>query len=194
MRNKFKDLRLAVCFKVLGTLCAFSMALVGAVRLEHTYWFCAAALLLFAAADGLLEYNFVFGGTFFALGHGCLIFWMLSEYSITVTHLVVLILLLGILGYIYFRFKSSLDRKLIPPLISYGGILSVMAACAIAGGLSPEAFNTASWLMSVGGALFFISDCILIIRTASKTSGLINWIIMITYYAALLCFGAFCLL
>ena len=65
MLNKYKDLKLAVCFKVLGTLCAFCLALVAAIRLDRLAWLCSAALLVFAAADFCLEYNVTLGATLF---------------------------------------------------------------------------------------------------------------------------------
>ncbi len=47
---------MACSYKSLGTLCAFLPALVAAIRLDPHCWFCAAALLLYAVADTVLEY------------------------------------------------------------------------------------------------------------------------------------------
>lgn len=194
--NKKKDLKLAVCFKVLGTLCSFMLVLVAAIRLDHLSWLCAAALFLFAIADALLEYNWVWGGTFFALGHFCMIIWSLSKYTVSVTHLICCFVLLVALAFLFWHFRSGVNRKMMIPAMLYGTILSVMAGCCIAGGLSPEAFNSSGWLMTAGGGLFFISDCLILIRTAegAKAPSWLDTAVMITYYCALLCIGSSCLL
>ena len=44
-------------------------ALVAAVRLDPHCWLCAAAILLYAVADTVLEYNFIFGAGVFLGGH-----------------------------------------------------------------------------------------------------------------------------
>ena len=195
MYNKKKDKKLAVCFKVLGTLCAFSLALVAAIRLDRTAWLCAAAMFLFAIADALLEYNWVLGGTCFGMGHICLIFWRFSEYNITVTHVICIVLMILALIFSVYRFRALLDKKTLLPLLIYAAILSLMSGSCIAGGLSPEAFRTAGWLTAAGGALFFISDSLILIRTVlnTKAPGWISWAVMITYYCALLCIGISCL-
>lgn len=194
MLNKSRDLKLAVCFKVLGTLCAFCLALVASIRLDHVSWICTAALLIFAAADWLLEYNWILGATFFGMGHFCMIIWSLSRYSISVTHLISIVLLVLIIAFLIYKLRSGIGKKALVPIIMYGTCLAVMAGCCIAGGLSPEAFRSSGWLMATGGALFFVSDCLIALRTFSKVPSWISWVVMITYYCALLCFGISCLI
>lgn len=193
MLNKYKDLKLAVCFKVLGTLCAFCLALVAAIRLDRLAWLCSAALLVFAAADFCLEYNAVLGATLFGLGHFCMIIWSLSRYTISVTHLISIVLLGLVLAFLVYKLRSAIGKKTLIPVLMYGVCLSIMCGCCIAGGLSPEAFNTSGWLMAAGGALFFVSDCLIALRTFGKSPVWISWGVMITYYCALLCFGISCL-
>ena len=53
--------KLAASFKALGTLCAASLALTAALRLDPHYWICFAALVLHAVADYLLEFNLYWG-------------------------------------------------------------------------------------------------------------------------------------
>ena len=48
-------------------------------------------------------------------------------------------------------------------------------------------------LIACGGALFFVSDYILLHRTLYTAGKAVSWIIMITYYSAQLLFGISCL-
>ena len=78
------------------------------------------------------------------------------------------------------------------PLIAvYGTILCLASACAIA----CFTLNTLQGqLIAIGGALFFISDVMILARLLFTAGRSVDWLIMITYYAAQLLFGLSCLL
>ena len=63
--KKALHMKLAAAFKFLGTLCAASLALTAAIRLDPQYWICFAALLFHAIADWILEFNMYIGAGFF---------------------------------------------------------------------------------------------------------------------------------
>ena len=65
-----------------------------------------------------------------------------------------------------------------------------MTSCAV-GCLS--SFVLQGVLIALGGALFFISDYILLHRTLYPAGKSVSWLIMITYYAAHLLIGISCL-
>ena len=67
--KKTGKLALGCAYKSLGTLCAFTMALIAAIRLDPRCYICAGAILLYAAADYLLEFQFMLGAGFFLAGH-----------------------------------------------------------------------------------------------------------------------------
>ena len=62
---------LATTFKVLGTLCAASFALIASIRLDPRCWICFAGMMLHSAADWFLEYNVMVGAGLFLAGHIC---------------------------------------------------------------------------------------------------------------------------
>ena len=76
------------------------------------------------------------------------------------------------------------------PFSAYGIVLSVMAACAVS---CVSAGSVQGTMIAAGGALFVISDLLLLRRTVCPSGKAISWIIMITYYAAQFCFGISCI-
>ena len=188
-----KNLRfkLAAAFKVCGTLCAASFALIAAIRLDPRCWICFAALILHATADYFLEFSLYIGAGFFLAGHICYIAFFTSIFPPTAVHLICAVCLLAIMGYMFFfRWRKQIGKQL-PLFAVYGAVLSLMCACAVA---SLTGHTLQGQLIAIGGALFFLSDtmiCCRILFTAGRT---IDWAIMITYYAAQLLFGISCLL
>ena len=182
--------RLATAFKSLGTLCAASLALTAAVRLDQHCWICFAALLLHAAADYLLEYNLYVGAGFFLAGHICYICFFSILFPVSGTHLIVALCLLGITAVQFWRWREAIGKRM-PFFAVYGAALSVMAAFAIAG-LTGHILR--GQLIAAGGALFFISDAILLARLLFSSTRAADWAVMIAYYTAQLLFGAACLL
>lgn len=187
---KKKDQHLAVIFKGLGTVCAFLPALVAAIRLGNPAWLCAVSIFFCVIADVLLEYSLILGGTFFGLAHIGFIFWSLSRAQVTLLHLICLLLLAGLLTVLIVRFRKQAGKQL-PLIAAYAVCLCLMTACTVAGGFS--LVSLAGWLMAAGGALFFISDCLIGVRAFLVTGISLDPIIMILYYSGLLCTGISCL-
>ena len=97
--KKSLRLKLAVAFKVLGTLGAASLAFTAAVRLDPSCWICFAALFLHAVADGLLEYNLYIGAGVFLAGHICYLSFFSFLAPVSGVHLIVILCLLGIAAF-----------------------------------------------------------------------------------------------
>lgn len=182
--------KLANSFKVLGTLCAVSFALIAAIRLDPRCWVLFAGMVLHAAADWFLEYNLYWGGGFFLAGHICYIAFFLNLFPVSIIHLVALICLLGIAVFLFWRWRGPIGVNL-PFFGVYAFVLCVFAACAI-GGLS--AMTTQGVMIAVGGAMFFLSDTLILGRLLFSSDRTVDWAIMILYYGAQLLFGASCLL
>ena len=96
-----KNLRfkLAAAFKVCGTLCAASFALIAAIRLDSRCWICFAALILHATADYFLEFSLYIGAGFFLAGHICYIAFFTSIFPPTAVHLICAVCLLATKGH-----------------------------------------------------------------------------------------------
>lgn len=187
---KKKNRELATIFKGLGTICALMPALVAAIRFGDSAWLCAASIFFCVVADVLLEYSTVLGGTFFGLAHIGFIFWSLSRAQVALLHLICLLLLAGLLGLLIARIRKQAGKQL-PLIIAYAVCLGVMTACTVAGGFS--LVSLAGWLMAAGGALFFISDCLIGVRAFLVTRRSLDFMIMLIYYSGLLCTGISCL-
>ncbi len=182
--------KLAAAYKALGTLCAASLALIAALRLEQHCWICFAALLMHSVADYLLEFNFYIGAGFFLAGHICYIGFFASVFPVFVVHLIAVLCLLGIIAFLLWRWRILIGKR-IPLFIVYGIVLSLSCGFAIAG-LTGHTLQ--GQLMAAGGALFFISDAMLLGRLLFTASRSVDWAIMITYYSAQLLFGISCLI
>ena len=187
--KKSLRLHLAAAYKSLGTLCAFLPALIAAIRLDPACWICAAALLLYAVADYFLEFQFMLGAGFFLAGHVCSVAFFLRQAPVSAVHLVCLLLLGATSVYVFYRWRKPVSKQM-PLFAVYVASLVLMCVCAI--GCFP-AHGVAGILIAAGGALFYISDFFLFRRLLFPTDRIVNWIIMITYYAALMLFGTSCL-
>ena len=188
--KKALRLKLAVAFKVLGTLGAASFALTAAVRLDPHCWICFAALFLHAVADGILEFNLVFGAGLFLAGHVCYLSFFSSLVPVAGVHLIVTLCLLGIVLFFFWRWRKPIGKNM-PLMAVYGVVLAVTAGFAVS---CLTAHTLQGQLIAIGGALFFISDAMLLGRLLFSATHAVDWAIMITYYAAQLLFGASCLL
>ena len=184
-------LPLAAAFKSLGTVCALIPALVAALKLNSLNWIFAAAILLHAAADSLLEFWFEGGLGAFLLGHICYIIGFLKLFPLQAAHLVLAVCFLAFLGVMLYRHRTSIGKNMLPFAL-YGIVLCVMASCGIAGGAT-----TYSWkgmMIALGAALFFFSDYMLFLRLLYPNRKRSNLLIMVTYYLAQLLLGGSCLL
>ena len=183
-------LHLACCYKSLGTLCGFLMALISAIRLDPHCWMCAAAILIYAVADYVLEFNFMLGAGIFLAGHICSIAFFLNLVPVSVIHLVALLVLGGTALFVCWRWRKPIGKQMTGFLV-YGVSLTVMSCCAFGCFMLNTAMGI---LIACGGALFFISDLILLRSVLFPFGKSADWIIMLTYYSAVLLFGMSCLL
>ncbi len=182
-------LLLATGYKCTGTLCAFLLALIAGIRLDPRCYVCAAAFFLYAVADGFLEYSFMLGAGFFLVGHICGIAFFLSTASLSALHVISFLASGGMMAYVYVRWRKPIGNQM-PVFIVYG--LSLILMCSAAIGCF-SSFDLSGILFAVGGMLFLFSDCVLLRRLLFPLSAFYNWVIMSTYYAALLCIGIGCL-
>lgn len=188
--KKALHMKLAAAFKSLGTLCAASLALTAALRLDPQYWICFVALFLHAIADWILEFNMYIGTGFFIAGHICYIGFFTRLCPVAGFHLIAALCLLGIMVFLLWRWRKPIGKTMLLIAV-YGTILCLASACAIA----CFTLNTLQGqLIAIGGALFFISDVMILARLLFTAGRSVDWIIMITYYAAQLLFGLSCLL
>lgn len=181
---------LAVCFKLLGTLCAASMVLIAACRLDQRCWILFGGMMLHAAADVLLEYSLPLGAGFFLGGHICYICFFTGLFPVSSVHLICALCLLAICAFFFYRMRSAIGKRM-PLFAVYGGVLSIMSACAL-GGFTGQSLQ--GILIAAGGALFFISDAMIFRRTLVPCGKGTDWFVLITYYSAQLLFAVSCLL
>ena len=183
-------LKLAAAFKSLGTLCAAALALIAALRLDPQFWICFAALCLHAAADWSLEFSMLLGAGFFIAGHICYIGFFTHLCPVSGIHLIAALFLLGITAFLFWRWRKQIGNN-IPMFSVYAAVLCLACACAIA----CFTLNTLQGqLIAFGGALFYISDVMILARLLFSATHAVDWTIMITYYGAQLLFGLSCLL
>ena len=147
-------------------------------------------LFLHAVADGILEFNLVFGAGLFLAGHVCYLSFFSSLVPVAGVHLIVTLCLLGIVVFFFWRRRKPIGKNM-PLMAVYGVVLAVTAGFAVS---CLTAHTLQGQLIAIGGALFFISDAMLLGRLLFSATHAVDWAIMITYYAAQLLFGASCLL
>ena len=189
MHYKPFHLHLGCAYKSLGTLCAFLMALIAAIKLDPRCYIISGAILLYAVADYLLEFQFELGAGIFMAGHICAIAFFLSLAPVSGLHLICLLLLGGMIAVVFMRWRKPIGKKL-PFFVIYGASLIIMCASAL--GCFPTNGITGI-LIACGGALFCISDFMLLRRTLFPSGVSLSWAIMVSYYSAVLLFGIACL-
>ena len=177
-------------WKCLGTASALPMAVYGAVTHGGSAWLCVAALILSAAADVMLEKQFIAGMALFASAHICYITWFLLRRSPDLMHLAAFAVLAFVAGIVIYNWSPLMKSRFIPYCI-YGFILCLMGACAV--GLAPEK-SLSAILAAIGGIAFVISDILVCKGTLMRVTTSHHWITMSLYYGAQLCFGASCAL
>ena len=186
-----KSLRLSLgtAYKCLGTLCPFLLALIAAIRLDPHCYICALAILIYAVADGFLEYSFFAGAGIFLAGHICAIAFFLNLSSVSAVQPVCFLLLGGLMVLVYYRWKKIIGKQM-TVFVVYGISLIAMCSCAVGCFMLN---NLSGILITCGGALFFISDSLLLRRTLFPSARSVSWAIMVSYYSSLLLFGIACL-
>ena len=182
-------LHLACAYKCMGTICAVLPALISAFRLESRCWICTVSLLIYCAADYVLEFNFILGAGLFLCGHICAIAYFLGLSSVSAVHLVAVLVFGASSLFIFWKWKKYIGNQMLLFVI-YGLSLVCMCSCSLGCfGL----FNIMGIFIACGGSLFFISDILILRRTLFPSDKSIDWFIMITYYSAILLFGISCL-
>ena len=173
--------RLSAVCKMLATLCAAALALSGG--LKESGWLCVTALLLCAAADGLLCVHFVAGMAVFAAGHVAYMVWFLTKQGIGWLSAAVFLPLLALGFGLLWHWRDRLGRLGIP-MCAYAVILSAMGALGIpCGGLT-----------ALAAGLFILSDIMVCRQVVMPVSVTFDVSALAIYYAAQLLFGAACAL
>ena len=183
-------LNLAAAYKTLGTLCAAVLAMTAALRLDQRCWICFAGLLLHAVADCLLEFNFYLGAGLFIAGHIFYIGFFSFLFPVSSMHLIIVLILLGIVAFLVWRWRGLIGKRM-PFFAVYGAFLAVSCGFAVA---CLSGHTLQGQLIAAGGALFFLSDAMLLGRLLFSATRPVDWAIMITYYTAQLLIGSSCLM
>ena len=119
--------------------------------------------------------------------------WMTGQFGgggFVLVYILCLLLLGATSVYVLYLWRKPVGRRM-PFFAVYVASLVMMCVCAI--GCFPV-HGIAGILIAAGGALFYISDFFLFRRLLFPADRIVSWIIMITYYAALLLFGISCLM
>lgn len=150
-----------------------------------------AAILLYMAADVLLECKFVYGAATFAAGHICMTAGLLSEIEAT-TELVLwgmgaFLLFAGAAVLVLHPYVSRL-KKLKVPAFLYVAVLSAMSAVAVAAGASLGGVSGAA--CGTGGVSFVASDILLgKNRLGRRRSPVRGALILVLYYLSVYLFA-----
>ncbi len=181
---------LAAIFKSLGTACALVVALVAAIRLDPRCYLFVAGIGLHVIADYLLEFSFPLGVGFFAGGHLLYIAFFIKVFSITVPAGICFAVLIFMLFLVFRQWHGKMKKQL-PIFAAYGFILCALTAIAVGSGILQASLG--GTLAAVGGALFFLSDFMLLQRILFPTGRIMPWAVMVSYYAAQLFLAISCL-
>lgn len=181
---------LAAAYKTAGTLCAASLALIAALKLDPRCWICFIALLLCAAAGLAQEFNGFWGGIGSLSGHICLIAFFTNLFPPATVHLICGLGLSFIMAALLWRWRKEIGKRM-PLFALYGLITAVMSACAI-GCLTGKTLQ--GQLIAVGGVLYFLSNVLILGKMLFAAECEVNWAMMITYLGGQLLFGVSCLI
>lgn len=190
MHFKVLNPPLSLLWKALGTACALSLALMGALFGGGTRWMCVAALAFCVAADILLDINFLVGMGLFIGGHVCYTAWFMGRMPLGMAQLAAFAVLILFAGRLLMRWSGLMQGRMLPFAV-YAVILCLMGACGISCLMEGSA---AGFLAAAGAALFVISDTMVCKEVLMPVSRTFDWAAMAIYYGAQLCLGASCLL
>lgn len=168
---------------VVGTA-AIGLWFNGDSRGLHTTWI-LCALILFMAADGLLEVKFFIGMAAFAVGHLILIAWILSRgYFLPVS----IVLWVFLLAAVFLIFKKELSQFKEKPVfyltLLYPAVLAAVVSAAV---MLPQAFGVSYWWIAAGIVLFAVSDMFVGKNFFHPLSKETNYLALSLYYAGILC-------
>jgi len=160
-----------VLWKSSCTTAILLMALVGLVDAHADLW---RVLLISGLLFGLVgdivicrPDGFAAGMISFALGHLCYIAGLLSLGTPPLQALPVFAAVYAVLLFIAFRMREGLGTLFLPTLV-YAAVLTAMLALTAAAALSFKE----GWVLLMGGALFFVSDLLLITGIVTKNKSL----------------------
>jgi uncharacterized membrane protein YhhN len=136
-------------------------------------------------ADIILNYNFVIGAIFFAIGHILYFssYCFLEKYSKKEILFPFLIFTISAIFLLIFddRFNYGTDAMKVV-CVFYAMIISVMVGKSISNAI--ELRTKTSILLLVGSVLFFISDVALLLYVIGGANELANTVCLITYFPA----------
>ena len=145
------------------------------------------AMVLFLAADGLLEIRFPAGATVFALGHGLLIVWYFPQGGLhPMTAAVFVVLCLAAILLFRRECRKLWGEKKYPYLIGmlfYLAFLMLMVSMAV---LLPASVGAKGFLPAAGAFAFAVSDMMIGKNVLVGLSRRKNDFALCLYYAAVL--------
>lgn len=163
---------LRLVWKGLATLCAGAIALLAAPQ-GDVAWLAAAALVVCALADVLLEVKFLWGVGAFALGHGLYIAYFLSLAPFSTFHLLPISALMVISGCLLFHLRRQLGNRILPFGL-YALILCIMGGTGVATGIALGGIT--GILVAAGGLIFLISDIFVLMGVLFTLPRALSWL------------------
>lgn len=146
------------------------------------FWCTVCAVVLFAAADVLLEIKFVPGAVCFGMGHLSLAAGFLVNGDISAwTGLLFVVFVLT--AYAVMRKYLGRLKKLLVPAVLYIFVLCAMSSLAVTSGILKGGYSGAATL--AGGISFLLSDLLLgRNRLGRKRSRKVGGAVLVLYYLA----------
>lgn len=143
------------------------------------------ALITFAISDGLLDVHFLSGMAFFGAGHVLVIIWALQQGPFSWVSIVLWLFAMLIVTVLFRKIIKKMKAKIIPFII-YAGVLIADSAIAfmLAFTVGPQ-----YTLLSIGAAMFFVSDILVGKQELHENKPWENVILMILYWGALYMFS-----
>ncbi len=173
--------------KTFSAIVCSVVAVIGATQHGGMAWLVAAAIMICAVADYVLEKSFVAGTLVFMLAHILLIVYLvLNGGKLSWNLLIALAIVIGT-GVMYRKFIFHRNDKIMPVIGVYSCVLAFMVAVALS--MIEVELTTARIIMMVAAVCFTVSDAILgdCVVTGRK-SDLKYKILMFFYTAAIFLF------
>lgn len=175
------------------------------------YWCTAAGIVLYMAADILLECRFVLGALCFAAGHVAMAAGLVTDIQAALrsgsrgfpglpgpagtffqTAVFSMIFIGAAYAALHRYFPYLKNRKVLSPLAAYIAVLSIMAALAVTDGMLKGMLNGngKGWIPAAGGICFVISDILLgQNRFGKRRSRIKGAAVLILYYLSVYLFS-----
>ena len=184
----------------LKCICSGGFALLGLINLGYAlgtkqenikfYIGMSLGLILAMLGDVIIEYTFIFGAAFFALGHVCFVVAYCFFKRLGVVDLAIsAVLFVGAAAFLLFCPLLSFDEPIFKPVcIVYALIISLMLGKALGNFVCER--NAVFGVIAAASLLFFFSDLMLVFDWFIGLWDWTNEACMGTYYPAL-CLLAF---